>query len=285
MKRNEFRFTERLRVRWAEVDPQKVVFNAHYLAYFDTAVTGYWRALGVPYEETLKYLGGELLMRRVEVDYDAPARFDDVLDIGIGCSRIGNSSLVFKAAVFRQDQALAGASLTYAFADPATREAKPVPQELRELLLGFEAGRAMVSVRVGAWDSLGDDARGIRTSVFIREQGIPADMEWDNADSGCVHAVAYNHFGAPLATGRLIEHVPGVAKIGRMAVSQAVRGSGVGRSVLDALMQAARDRGYREAVLHAQVSAAPFYSRAGFVARGSVFDDVGIPHIEMVCGL
>jgi YbgC/YbaW family acyl-CoA thioester hydrolase len=284
-KRNEFRFAERLRVRWAEVDPRKAVFNAHYLMYLDTAMTGYWRALGVPCEETLKYLGGELSVSRATLDFRAPARLDDVLDIGIACNRIDNASIVFDAAVFRQDQVLASAELAYAFADADTQGAKRVPPELRELLQGFEAGRPMVDVRVGAWDVLGADARAIRTSVFVQEQGIPEAMEWDNADSGCVHAVAYNHFGVPLATGRLIEHVPGVAKIGRMAVAQAVRGSGVGRSVLDALMKAARERGYREAVMHAQVSAAPFYGRAGFVARGSAFDEVGIPHIEMVCDL
>jgi predicted GNAT family N-acyltransferase len=171
------------------------------------------------------------------------------------------------------------------FADAVAPTPKPVPQELRELLQNFEAGRPMTTVRVGSWDELGADAHRIRTTVFIEEQGIPAEMEWDDADQGCVHAVAYNHFGAPLATGRLLEHVPGVAKIGRMAVSQSMRGSRVGKAVLDALMKAARERGYREAVLHAQVSASPFYVRSGFVPRGPVFDEVGIPHVEMVCAL
>ncbi len=285
MKRDEFRFTDRLRVRWAEVDLQKIVFNGHYLMYFDTAVAGYWRALALPYEDTLRYLEGELFVRKATLEYEGAAHYDDVLDIGVRCSRIGNSSLVFSGAVFRQDEGLASAELVYVFATPGTRQPKPVPQELREVLQGFEAGKPMVQVRVGPWEQMEADARSIRTVVFIAEQGIPAEMEWDQADPGCLHAVAYNHFGAPLATGRLLEHVPGVAKIGRMAVTQAMRGSGVGRAVLDALMQAARERGYREAVLHAQVSASPFYSRAGFVSRGQVFDEVGIPHIEMVCAL
>ena len=107
----------------------------------------------------------------------------------------------------------------------------------------------------------------------------------DAADAGCVHAVAYNRFGAALATGRLLQHVPGVAKIGRMAVSQSMRGSGIGRHVLDALMKAAKARGDREAVLHAQLSAASFYSRAGFMPRGPQFDEAGIPHVEMVRSL
>lgn len=284
MKRTEFRFAERLRVRWAEVDMQKIVFNGHYLAYFDMAVGSYWRALAMPYLETMAYLGGDLFVRKSTVEYMGSARYDDVLDVGVRCGRIGNSSLVFHCAVFRHDQVLVSGELVYVFADAATQRAKPVPQELRDVLQGFESGKSMVEVRVGDWDTLGRDARHIRTAVFIEEQGIPMQMEWDEADPdpACVHAVAYNRFGQPLATGRLLEHVPGVAKIGRMAVSQAMRGSGVGRAVLDALMKTARERGYREAVLHAQTSASAFYSRAGFVARGAMFEEVGIPHIEMV---
>jgi YbgC/YbaW family acyl-CoA thioester hydrolase len=284
MKRAEFRFAERLRVRWVEVDMQKIVFNGHYLMYFDTAVGGYWRSLAMPYSETMEYLGGDLFVRKSTVEYLGSARYDDVLDIGVRCARIGNSSLIFQCAVFRNDLALVTGELVYVFADPATQTSKPVPQELREVLQGFEAGRAMVEVRVGGWDELGKDARRIRTAVFIEEQGIPKEMEWDEADPdpGCVHAVAYNRFGQPLATGRLLEHVPGVAKIGRMAVSQTMRGSGVGHAVLEALMKAARESGYREAVLHAQMSAAAFYTRAGFVTRGAMFEEVGIPHIEMV---
>ncbi|MEO8154110.1 MAG: YbgC/FadM family acyl-CoA thioesterase [Rhizobacter sp.] len=284
MKRSEFRFAERLRVRWAEVDMQKIVFNGHYLTYFDTAMGGYWRALATPYAETMEYLGGDLFVRKATVEYEGSARYDDVLDIGVRCGRIGNSSLVFSCGVFRHDQALESGELVYVFADPATQKSKPVPQELRELLQGFEAGKAMVEVRLGDWAELGRDAGRIRTAVFIEEQGIPMQMEWDEADPdpACIHAVAYNRFGQPLATGRLLEHVPGVAKIGRMAVSQPMRGSGVGRSVLDALMKTARERGYREAVLHAQTSAAAFYSRVGFAPRGVMFEEVGIPHIEMV---
>ena len=287
MKRNEFRFAERLRVRWAEVDMQKIVFNGHYLMYFDTAVGGYWRALAVPYNETMAYLGGDLFVRKATVEYEGSARYDELLDIGVRCGRIGNSSLIFHCAVFRHDQVLVSGELVYVFADPATQTSKPVPQELRDVLQGFEAGKPMVEVRVGDWAALGRDAGSIRTEVFIEEQGIPMQMEWDEADPdpACLHAVAYNRFGRPLATGRLLEHVPGVAKIGRMAVSQAMRGSGVGRSVLDALMKTARERGYREAVLHAQTSAQAFYSRAGFVARGMVFEEAGIPHIEMMRSL
>ena len=285
MKASEFRYFEHLRVRWAEIDAQKIVFNAHYLMYLDTAMGGYWRALALPYEQTMRYLGGDLYVRKATLEYHGSARYDDRLDIGLRCERVGNSSILFRAGVFRGDEALVGGELVYVFADPAAQTARPVPQELREVLTGFEAGRPMVEVRVGAWSELGREAQAIRTAVFVDEQKIPADLEWDAADAGAVHAVACNRFGLALGTGRLLPHVPGVAKIGRMAVSQAVRSSGVGRAVLDALMAQARARGDREVLLHAQASAASFYARAGFSPRGQMFEEAGIPHIEMVRAL
>ena len=285
MIRTDFRFIERLRVRWAEIDAQRIVFNAHYLMYFDTAVAGYWRALAMPYAETMAYLDGDLFVRKATVEYAVPARYDDVLDIGVRCDRVGSSSILFSGAAFRQDEMLVSCELVYVFADPQAQTSRPVPQQLRDVLQAFEAGKPMVDVRSGNWDALGEAARRIRTEVFVDEQKIPAAMEWDDADAGSVHAVAFNRFGAPLGTGRLLEHVPGVAKIGRMAVRQAVRGSQVGRAVLDALLQVARQRGDREAILHAQMSAAPFYQRAGFIARGPAFEEAGIPHVEMVRSL
>lgn len=285
IRRKDFRLLDRQRVRWAEVDMQKVVFNGHYLTYVDTAVGAYWRALALPYGATMEYLGGDLFVRKATLEYEASARYDDVIDTGVRCARIGNSSLVFSAAVFRAEELLVTADLTYVFADPVTQKSQSVPQQLRDVLEAFEAGKSMVDVRIGSWDELGADAQAIRRAVFVDEQKIPADMEWDGADPACTHAVAYNRFGRPLATGRLLEHVPGVAKIGRMAVVQAMRGGRVGRAVLDALMSAARQQGFREAVLHAQVTAVPFYLRAGFVQRGPAFDEAGIEHVEMVRAL
>jgi YbgC/YbaW family acyl-CoA thioester hydrolase len=282
MKRSEFRFFDHLRVRWAEIDAQKIVFNAHYLMYFDTAVAGYWRALALPYAESMDALGGDLYVRKATVEYHGSARYDDRLDIGMRCARIGTSSIQFLGGVFRGDELLVDGELIYVFADPHSQTSRPVPPALREVLQAFEAGQGMVEVRIGDWATLGTDASAIRSAVFVDEQHIPAEMEWDAADAECVHAVAYNRLGRALATGRLLQHVPGVAKIGRMAVSQAVRGSGVGHEVLAALMKAARARGDHEVLLHAQSSAAPFYARAGFAPRGAEFEEAGIPHIEMV---
>jgi YbgC/YbaW family acyl-CoA thioester hydrolase len=285
MNRGEFRYFERMRVRWVEVDMQKIVFNGHYLMYFDVAITGYWRALGLPYQESMDYLEGDLYVRKATVEYEASARHHDNLDVGIRCARVGNSSMVFAAGVFLGERLLVSGELVYVFANPATQTSLPVPQQLRDVVQAFEAGKPMLDLRIGGWDELGADAKAIRSEVFVNEQGIPAEMEWDTADATCVHAVAYNHFGMALATGRLLEHVPGVAKIGRMAVSQTMRGGQVGRALLDALMEHARKRGDREVLLHAQLGAAPFYSRAGFVVRGERFEEAGITHVEMVCTL
>ncbi len=281
MNRQAFRFFDRLRVRWAEIDAQKIVFNGHYLMYFDTAMTAYWRALALPYAETMESLGGDLYVRKATLEYHASARQDDVLDVGMRCARIGTSSMLFSGAVFRQDELLVSGEIVYVFADPLNQTSKPVPEPLRKLLLGFEAGEAMLDVRTGNWDELGTAARALREEVFVAEQKIPADLEWDAADAGAIHAVAFNHFDLPLATGRLILQHEGPARIGRMATSRSVRSSGVGRQVLDALIAAARSRGARELMLHAQTSAQNFYLRAGFLPHGEVFEEAGIPHIEM----
>ena len=281
MNRQDFRFFHRLRVRWAEVDMQKIVFNAHYLMYFDTAVADYWRAIALPYESAMHRLEGDLYVKKATVEFNASARMDDRLDIGMKCARIGNSSMTFAGAIFRGDDLLVTCELVYVFADPASQTSRPVPQPLRELLTGYEAGADVVEVRTGRWDTLGRDAAAIRTEVFVQEQRIPKELEWDAADATALHAVAYNRLGQPVATGRLLESEAGVAKVGRMAVDRVLRGSGLGERVLLALMAAARERGDHEAVLHAQRSAESFYARLGYAARGAVFEEAGIEHIEM----
>ena len=135
--RSDFRFFERLRVRWAEVDMQSIVFNGHYLMYFDTAVAGYWRALAIPYHETMTYLGGDFYVRKSTLEYSASARYDELLDVGVRTQRTGNSSMVLACAVYRGEQLLVGGELIYVFADPATMSSKPIPQEFRDLLQAY----------------------------------------------------------------------------------------------------------------------------------------------------
>jgi YbgC/YbaW family acyl-CoA thioester hydrolase len=279
--RKDFRFFHRLRVRWAEVDMQKIVFNAHYLMYFDTAIADYWRALALPYEEAMHELGGDLYVRKATIDFRASARMDDVLDVGMRCTRIGNSSMVFEGGLFRQDRFLVGCELVYVFADPATQTSKPVPALLREVLTGYEAGERMSTVETGDWATLGEGASALRRAVFIEEQNIPEAMEWDEHDAVVLHAVARNRIGQVIATGRLLPAENGVSHIGRMAVHRNLRSGGHGAAVMQVLEEAARARGDSVVALNAQRSAERFYARLGYVPHGDGFEEAGIPHIEM----
>jgi predicted GNAT family N-acyltransferase len=128
-------------------------------------------------------------------------------------------------------------------------------------------------------------AARLRHEVFTLEQGIDAALDNDGADAGALHAVARNRLGLALATGRMVVLTPGRVKIGRMAVMASMRGSSVGRQVLDALVAAARARGESEVMLHAQASAVAFYLRSGFVKHGAPFEEAGIEHQEMVLTL
>ena len=281
MKRSEFRSFHRLRVRWAEVDVQQIVFNAHYLTYFDTAITDYWRRLGLPYQSAMAMLGGDLYVKKASVEYHASARMDDILDVGMKCTRIGNSSLLITGGIFRGDEHLITGELVYVFADPATQTPRPVPQALRELMLGFEAGESTTTTRVGNWSDLGEGASALRHDVFVVEQKIPLELERDPADADATHAVVVNRLGQVLATGRYLSQGDGSVKVGRMAVQHFMRGTGVGREVLRALMAHARAAGFERVVLHAQSSAEGFYRRLGFAVVGQPFEEAGIPHIEM----
>jgi YbgC/YbaW family acyl-CoA thioester hydrolase len=285
MNRSDFRFFHRLRVRWAEVDMQKIVFNAHYLMYFDTAVANYWRALAMPYEEAMHLLGGDLYAKKASVEFHASARYDDRLEVGMKCARIGTSSMQIPCAIFRDNELLITGELLYVFADPATQKSKPVPAVLRELVMAYEAGESVVDVKLGPWSELREPARRIRTQVFVDEQRVPLEMEWDEADDTAVHAVAYNRLGQAIATGRLLPSQDGTARIGRVAVNRVLRGSGVGRAVMGALMNTARGRGDRRILLHAQRTAESFYRGLGFTVHGAEFDEAGIPHIEMALEL
>lgn len=135
-----------------------------------------------------------------------------------------------------------------------------------------------MSIRVvlGDWDAQRDAARPIRYEVFVLEQGVPLEIEWDDMDPLCVHAVAYDD-GRAVATGRLLPD----GHIGRMAVRGVARGRSIGSAILDALMAQAKARGDRAVILNAQTHAAPFYLRHGFVPEGEEFIEAGIPHVRM----
>ena len=135
----------------------------------------------------------------------------------------------------------------------------------------------MVSIRLLAWEEAQPEASRIRFAVFVDEQKVPLEMELDEHDPHCLHALATDASGRVVGTGRLLPD----GHIGRMAVSREARGQGVGGAILEALAEAARKRGDREVVLNAQVQAMGFYRAHGFVEEGPEFDDAGIPHRAM----
>jgi YbgC/YbaW family acyl-CoA thioester hydrolase len=280
-RQKNFRFSHRLRVRWGEVAMQKVVFNAHYMMYFNTAIAEYWRKLALPYEEMMRELGGELDLKTTVMEYHAPACFDDRIDVSIRCQEIDNSAIVFKGAIHRGNELLVTCELNYAFVDPINKRAIPVHNALRAVLESYESGAPVLQLKTGQWDELGWDAMEVRIEVFVDEQLIPLELENDADDDAAFHVVVYNGIGQAVATGRLLDGHQGQARIGRMAVKRVLRGSGQGTVVLNALQDEARRRGDHEVALHAQASARDFYAGLGFKARGDIFDEVGLSHIEM----
>jgi acyl-CoA thioester hydrolase len=138
MARSDFSFFHSLRVRWAEVDMQGIVFNGHYLTYFDVAFTEYWRATALPSVLLQAEQGRELFARKAAIEYHAPARFDDVLDIGVRCAGLGRSSVRFVVEIFRGDEHLIAGELVYVYADTAIRKGVPLPEDWREVIAGFE---------------------------------------------------------------------------------------------------------------------------------------------------
>ncbi len=138
MQKTDFAFIHPLRVRWAEVDMQQVVFNGNYLLYFDVGFTEYWRHTGLPSPKQQAAEGIEMFLRRSTLDFLASAEFDDELDIGVRCVRVGRSSLQFEASVWRGNDLLVSGELLYVYADVKARKGVPVSQAWRERLHELE---------------------------------------------------------------------------------------------------------------------------------------------------
>lgn len=133
-------------------------------------------------------------------------------------------------------------------------------------------------VEAGAWDELRQPAREVREAVFVREQNVARDLEMDEHDAPSRHVVARDSYGRAIGTGRLLPD----GHIGRMAVLADWRGTGVGRALLERLLEEARLQGHTHLALHAQTQASGFYRRFGFVEEGPEFLEAGIPHRTMV---
>jgi acyl-CoA thioester hydrolase len=138
MPRADFTFSHSLRVRWAEVDRQGIVFNGHYLLYFDVGVTEYWRAIGYPYPDELLAHGSDLFVKKASIEYHASAQYDEVLDVLVRVARIGRSSVQFLLEIHRGDAHLIDGEIIYVNADPASKQSAPVPAFLRDAIARFE---------------------------------------------------------------------------------------------------------------------------------------------------
>ena len=138
-----------------------------------------------------------------------------------------------------------------------------------------------VSIRILPWPEARADAMSVREAVFVVEQGVPPEIELDEWDPQCDHALAFEPRGRVVGTGRLLPD----GHIGRMAVVREWRGQGVGSAILAALVERAAARGMKHLVLNAQTHAAPFYASHGFVAFGDEFMEADIPHVAMARNL
>lgn len=149
---------------------------------------------------------------------------------------------------------------------------------------------APYAVRVAGDPADREACFAVRKDVFVTEQGVPEDIEYDAHDAGAVHVLAVAEDGTPLGTARLLHGAaaaarnggdPAVGSLGRLAVTRRARGLGVGAALVRAVEEAARERGLTAVDLHAQTHALGFYERLGYEAYGPRFPDAGIPHRAM----
>jgi len=140
----------------------------------------------------------------------------------------------------------------------------------------------VASVEIGSTEW--QEVRRIRIKVFVEEQKVPLEEEFDRIDTRAYHVLAYDRVKCACGTGRLFadKKDPLLGHIGRMAVISSHREKGCGTALMIALMSEAENRGFGRLVLSSQEKAAPFYEKFGFQKIGDVYMDVGIPHIEMV---
>lgn len=133
-------------------------------------------------------------------------------------------------------------------------------------------------IEEGDWTRVAAQAGAVRETVFVGEQGVPAEMEYDEHDPVSLHVLASGPVGEAIGTGRLLPD----GHVGRIAVLAEWRGKGVGTALLSCLMEAGRRQGLSALALNAQTGAAGFYRRFGFEAAGGEFMEAGIPHVSMV---
>ena len=284
MRRSDFRFLERLRVRWAEIDSQRIVFNAHYLTYLRHRRRRLLARARAVLRGDDGELRGDLFVRKATLEYRASARYDEVLDVGIALR--ARRQLV---ASLRRDRASArtsrwsSASWSTSSPIPTGRARSRFRRRCARVLRRLRGRRSRCSTFASAHGgSSRRQRRPIRAEVFIGEQQIPADMEWDDADADAVHAVAFNRLGRASAPAACSSTFPASPRSAgwrwQQARATAASAAPCSTRCSPPPVRAATAR----RCCTRRLGAAPFYERAGFVRRGPEFDEAGIAHVEML---
>jgi len=139
MNREDFTFIHPLRVRWAEVDRQDVVFNGHYFLYFDVAIAEYWRAIGFNYpDDIVEKFGTDIYAVKASAEFHGSATYDELIEVGCRVGRIGRSSIRFLFGIWRGAERITSGELVYVNADPKTKKSAPWPEPLRRVILDYE---------------------------------------------------------------------------------------------------------------------------------------------------
>jgi acyl-CoA thioester hydrolase len=143
MAKADFSFCFPFRVRYAEVDKQGIVFNAHYLTYFDTTITEYFRALPYDYAGQIDTTGTDFHTVRTVVDYVAPIDFDQDIEVHARAARLGRSSATFLVEIHPagEDRLLASGEVVWVNADQATNKSAPLPRPFIDAIVAKEGGR------------------------------------------------------------------------------------------------------------------------------------------------
>ena len=140
-----------------------------------------------------------------------------------------------------------------------------------------------IEVRVADFDADYESLRAVRFTEFVDEQRVPAEIEMDDDDPGCIHVLALDD-GEPVGTGRI--DIARSGRIGRVAVLKSRRRQGIGEAIMAAIHVVAGENGLAGVWCNAQVSAVPFYERLGYrTTSAEPFDEAGIPHLRMECAL
>jgi len=147
VRREDFTLVHPLRVRWAEVDMQHVVFNANYLMYFDVAIAEYWRAIGQGAGRDFHDEYMKLYSVKAVVEYHGSARYDELIEVACRLARLGRSSLTFAFGIWRGAEHLISGEIVYVHVEPSSRKGTPIPEALRAAMLAYEGTAPEIASR------------------------------------------------------------------------------------------------------------------------------------------